>query len=68
MMLKKPAKGGLFSHFGRVFSESQTGWLTSEDSNFHIANSKKPLKYRTNFRCLIPNFGLEIFAAASCGI
>jgi hypothetical protein len=51
----------------RKFSENKNGWLTWEDSNFHIPISKNAFEMSTEFTPFWPKFDLETFAAASCG-
>jgi hypothetical protein len=63
--LEKPAIGGPFCYLRKKFSETRTGWLTSEDSNSHIPNLKMPFEMSEEFPYFSSNPGLETFAAAS---
>jgi hypothetical protein len=49
----------------RKFSETLNAWLTWEDSNPHIPNSKMAFEMSGEFRTFSRNTGLEIFAAKS---
>jgi hypothetical protein len=49
----------------RKFSETRAAWLTWEDSNSHIPNSKMAFEMSGEFRTFPRNLGLETFAAES---
>jgi hypothetical protein len=48
----------------RKFSENRNGWLTSQGSNLHIPERKKPFEMSDEFPAFCRNFGLETFAPA----
>lgn len=61
-MHEKPAIGGPLSYLKRKFSEIQTGWLTWEDSNSHMALWKIAFDMSHEFRRTSANIGSETFA------
>ena len=67
MNRKSPPLAGFSLVVSRNFPKSRTGWLTWEDSNFHIPISKNAFEMSGDFRCFGRRLDLETFAAESCG-
>jgi hypothetical protein len=62
---QKPATGGISGVTKGKISSRRTGWLTWEDSNFHITFSKNAFEMSTEFPLSWPKFDLETFTAPS---
>jgi hypothetical protein len=57
---------GVSRIYERTISSCRTGWLTWEDSNFHIPISKNAFEMSAEFPLFCQKLDSETFAAASC--
>jgi hypothetical protein len=59
--LQKRANGGLFRTLRGGTSGLRNPWLTSEESNFHIPDWKKPFELSAEFPHIFPRFEVGDF-------